>query len=287
MTVLNSIIVEDEAGASNHLSLLIKDVDECIAVQACLRSIEDTVAWLSVNPHPDVAFFDIQLEDGLSFEIFKQCNINFPVIFTTAFDQYAIDAFKVRSIDYLLKPIKEKELRASILKYRSQQTVQVPHEIFEGLVKAIEARQRDYTLVIQSKGKLVPVSERDFSFFYISNGLLHGCTRNGHVFPIDQTIEDLNDRLNSNQFFRANRQFIVNRSAITEAEFYFNGRLSLKLTPTPRSTVLISKAKVSMFKRWLQGEIAGKYLMILTPIIVSFMMSYSGFGQVYSTCLVF
>ncbi len=260
MTPLNSIIVEDEAGASNHLSLLIAEVDETIAVQACLRNIEDTVAWLSVNPPPDLAFFDIQLEDGLSFEIFKQCSINFPVVFTTAFDQYAIDAFKVRSIDYLLKPIKEKDLRFSLDKYRSQTNVHVTRDTFEGLVKAIEAKQSDYTLVIHSKGKLVPVPERDFSFFYISNGLLHGCTRNGQVFPIDQTIEDLNDRLNSSQFFRANRQFIVNRSAIAEAEFYFNGRLSLKLTPPPKSTVLISKARVSIFKRWLQGEFAGKYL---------------------------
>src|SRR5688572_1915030 len=255
MTALNSIIVEDETGASNHLSLLIKEVDESIAVKACLRSVEETAAWLSANPHPDLAFFDIQLEDGLSFEIFKQCSVNFPVIFTTAFDQYAIDAFKVHSIDYLLKPIKEKDLRFSIEKYRSQKNVQMPQDAFDRLLRAIETRQRVYTLVIHNKGKLLPIPERDFSFFYISNGLLHGCTRNNHVFPVDQTIEELNSKLNPNQFFRANRQFIVNRSAITEAEFYFNGRLSLKLIPSPKIAVLISKARVPVFKRWLQGEI--------------------------------
>jgi two-component system, LytTR family, response regulator LytT len=218
-----------------------------------LGSIEQTVAWLSANHHPDLAFFDIQLEDGLSFEIFRQVEVDFPVIFTTAFDEYAIEAFKVNSVDYLLKPIKEQDLRFSLDKYKRLNKGNISSALIRRIMESIPGYGAASTFLIHYKNKLIPVADKDFAFFYIDNGLVHGCTHTNQVYPIGHTVEELEVKLNAKQFFKANRQYIVNRSAVKEIEFYFNGRLLLKLSPPPKEAVLISKARVPMFKEWMRG----------------------------------
>jgi two-component system LytT family response regulator len=213
-----------------------------------------TVAWLSSNPTPDLAFFDIQLEDGLSFEIFKKVEIDFPIIFTTAFDSYAIEAFKVNSIDYLLKPIKEEDLKFSLDKYRNLNGSKVSRAVIDKIVDSMRARQGLSTFLIHYKDKLIPIAEKDFAYFYIDNGVVHGCTHSNQTYLMDQTVEELDRQLNDRQFFRANRQYIINRAAIKEAEFYFNGRLLLKLSPAAKDNVLISKVRVPVFKDWIKKE---------------------------------
>jgi len=250
MNELSAIIVEDETGAANHLAAVLSTVEPDIRILTVLHSISEAVEWITTHSNPDIAFFDIQLEDGLSFEIFRACNVPFPVIFTTAFDQYAIEAFKVNSIDYLLKPIKEADLRFSLSKYRNTNRVNVDRNLVLQLMDAIESKQRPFTLLVRFKDKLIAVPESDFAYFYLEHGLLKGRTIQNQTFPLDHTIEDLIPLLNRQNFFRANRQVVINRAAIHEAEYYFNGRLSVKMLHGPKEPILVSKARVPVFKEW-------------------------------------
>lgn len=253
MKEIRVIIVEDEIGAANNLQLLLTDVAPEVQLTKVLTSIEQTVDWLLKNPHPDLAFFDIQLEDGLSFEIFNRVQINFPVIFTTAFHQYAIDAFKVNSVDYLLKPIKDEELRFSLDKYKKLNNGNVSQELLAKILSSMPRSREAVTFLVHYKHKLIPIPEKDFAFFFIENGLVHGCTYSNQTYPIDHTVEQLEMELTATQFFKANRQYIVSRAAIKEIEFYFNSRLLLKLSPPAKDPILVSKARVPLFKEWMKG----------------------------------
>lgn len=250
MSELNTIIVEDEVGAANQLKLTLKAVEQNVVVKSVLTGVKETVAWINSNPAPDLAFFDIQLEDGLSFDIFKNCKVKFPVIFTTAYDQYAIEAFKVNSVDYLLKPIKEADLLFSITKYKELKRPGLDQTVLEHVVRLVESRKRPLTLLIRIKDKLIPVPENDFAYFYLESGLVKGRTLKNTAFTLDETLEELISKLNKVNFFRANRQIIVSRAAVHEAEVYFNGRLALNLMHAPKEQVLISKARVPIFKAW-------------------------------------
>ena len=251
MNTISSIIVEDEKGAANNLRLLLAEIAPDIIILEVLPGIEQTVSWLSANPAPDLAFFDIQLQDGLSFEIFKQVDVDLPIIFTTAFDSYAIEAFKVNSIDYLLKPITGDALMFSLSKYRKSIRARVDWSIIDKIVNTIRPQQSS-SFLVHYKDKFIPIAEKDFAYFYIDNGLVHGCTSANQIYVMEQTVEELSLQLNDTQFFRANRQYIVNRLAIREAEFYFNGRLLLRLMPASREEVLISKIRVPVFKDWIK-----------------------------------
>jgi two-component system, LytTR family, response regulator LytT len=252
MKLMNVIIVEDEMGAANSLKLLLEEISPATKVLATLTSIEQTLEWLSTNDFPDLAFFDIQLEDGLSFEIFKRVEIDFPVVFTTAFDQYAIDAFKVNSIDYLLKPIKDADLLFSLKKYENLNKATVDRKLAESILNAVSQSQTT-TFLVHYRDKLIPVAATEIAFFYIDNGLVHGYTHGRQVYPIENTLDELETTLRRQQFFRANRQFIINKTAVKDLEFYLNGRLLVNMLPPAPESILISKARVPVFKEWLTG----------------------------------
>ena len=243
------IIVEDEAGVAANLQYMLTDVAPDMPVLAVLSGVEQTAAWLAANKRPDLAFFDIQLEDGLSFEIFKKAVVDFPVIFTTAYDQYALDAFKTNGIDYLLKPVNEDDLRRSLQKYE-QLTRPVDAGVIERILQSVS---KPLTFLVHFKDKLIPVPAADIAFFYIDNGLVHGCTHTQQVYPIEHTLDELEALLHPQEFFRANRQFIIQRSALKDAVLYFNGRLSLNMKPASSEAVLVSKARVPVFKNWMKG----------------------------------
>lgn len=246
------IIVEDEPGAANNLQSLLHEVAPHIQVLAILASIEEVVEWLKSHVHPDLAFFDIQLEDGLSFEIFRRTEIRFPVIFTTAFDQYAITAFKVNSIDYLLKPIREEDILFSFQKYEQLNKSNVEKEIVSRILESLPAKETT-SFLVHYKDKLIPVSVAEFAFFCIEHGLVYGYTLKHQKYPLDYTLEELEEALSNTHFFRANRQYIINRKAIRDIEIYFNGRLLINLISSPPEPVLISKARVPVFKSWIKG----------------------------------
>lgn len=252
MKELKVIIVEDELGAANNLVQLLSEIAPHVQVIQHLMSIEDTVQWLREHSSPELAFFDIQLEDGLSFEIFKRARVDFPVIFTTAFDQYAIDAFKVNSVDYLLKPIREEELKYSLSQFEKLQKPALPTELINSILNKMSG-QKATSFLVHYRDKLVPVLASDICCFYIEEGLVHGRSFTGDLYPIEHSLDELETMLDADQFFRANRQFIVNRTGIKDIDFYFNGRLSLNLVFQPKELVLISKARVPVFKAWMKG----------------------------------
>ena len=249
---MNVILVEDELSARQNMLAIFNEFNIQIDVMACLESIEEAVKWIQSNPKPELGFFDIQLADGLSFEIFDKTEVSFPIVFTTAFDEYAIRAFKVNSIDYILKPIKKSDVEFAINKYQNSQKHIVDKKILDvihTLTNKVESEKK--TILIKKYDGFIPVSVSDFALFYIENGIVNGLTYMEEKFVVDETLDVLENKLNKTDFFRANRQFIVSKNAIKEASFYFNRRFVLKIYPTPDESIIISKAKVAEFKEWL------------------------------------
>ena len=249
------IIVEDEKSAIKNMVALLQEIDPNITVIASLQTISEATKWITNNPSPELAFFDIQLADGLSFEIFKKTLVEFPIIFTTAYNEYALRAFKVNSIDYLFKPIKKQELVFAINKYKKiNEDLVLKNENFIAIMKTlnIEIKQSyKKTILVKKFDGLIPIQTSSFAYFIIENGIVYGYSYDKEKFVIDETLDQLERQLSSSDFFRANRQFIVSRNSIKEAQNYFNKGFSLKLNPSQNEIILISKAKVSLFKDWL------------------------------------
>lgn len=250
------LIIEDEVLAATHLAALLRDIEPSLTVLAVIDSVaEGRERWGSL-PTPDLIFSDIQLADGLSFSLLEQVRVPCPIIFTTAFDEYAIRAFKLNSIDYLLKPIERESLEASLLKYRS-----LTRPATDDLVRQMQEMLSDRAFVpktyrngflIQFRDKLLPIKVSDIAYFDIEGGVVSATLFTKIRYPIDQKLDDLEIQLDPQQFFRANRQFIVSRKSIQEAELYFNGRLQLQLQPLPGGSVVISKDRASQFKKWME-----------------------------------
>ncbi|GAB4001763.1 LytTR family DNA-binding domain-containing protein [Spirosoma daeguense] len=262
------LIIEDERTAANHLTALLREIEPSLTVLGVVDSVEDGKARWPQLPTPDLIFSDIQLADGLSFSLLENVAVLCPIIFTTAYDEYAIRAFKLNSIDYLLKPIETEALEASLQKYRSLARPASDELVrqMQALLNAREFLPRTYrqSFLIQFRDKLLPINVADVAYFSIEGGVvsatLHSYVaerrttdRRSISYPIELKLEELETQLDPQQFFRANRQVIVSRSSILEAEFYFNGRLQLKLQPTASGLVLISKDRVTLFKKWMES----------------------------------
>ena len=248
------IIVEDETAAAVNLRSMLSIVAPEAEVVEVLESVEEAVEFFKGEVEADVVFMDIHLADGDSFRIFDSVDIEIPIIFTTAYDQYALEAFKVNSIDYLLKPFKEEELRRALEKLhrltegerqeRRQQNRRVAEEI------ATEAVQ---TMLLRHKDKIIPVKTEDVAFFYTSEERVTVTTLKGDCYPVDKTLESLSQQLSAGKFFRANRQFIVSRRAVKDIAVWFGSRLALNLSVETPERIIISKARVPEFKGWLQS----------------------------------
>ena len=253
---MKAIIIEDEQSAAENLKFLLQTVDPEIEILRTIESVSDAVAYFKDYEIYDLVFMDIHLADGNSFEIFKEVEPAAPVIFTTAYDQYAIHAFKQNSIDYLLKPIREMELKNSILKFKNIQKSMNYSEIeIESLINLIKSPKKKYrsSFLIQKNETFIPVATKDFAFYFIQNGVVRGKTFSNEVFSFNEKMEDLENDLNPELFFRANRQYIIQRAAVKSLQSYFNGRLMVELDPKPLEEVIISKANASRLKAWLDG----------------------------------
>jgi len=253
------VLIEDEAIALRKLKNLLRAVNSQIVIIAELESVSDACAWFKNNPSTaiDIIFSDIQLSDGLSFEIFEQTAMSLPIIFTTAYDEYAIRAFKLNGIDYLLKPIQEHEVRSALIKYQNTRQLYNQQQLSEvqQLMRSFQPRQaaQKPAFLVYYKDKIVPLPSDDVACFYTQNQLVYTLLYTGQKFTIQETLEDVEKRLNTEEFFRANRQFIIARKALVEAEIYFNNRLTVKLNPPPPDLIIISREKVAQFRQWLQG----------------------------------
>ena len=246
------VIVEDEFTARENLKIVLKNIDPEIEIVGEVDSIAEAVDFFRSHSNIDLAIFDIELADGSSFEIFKQTEVKVPVIFTTAYNQYAIDAFKVDSVDYLLKPIVQSELKAAIEKYKKRFTPTVDYEALYERLRSL-ARPPTYKkhFLIEQGNNLLPLRVIDIAYFFIENEVVRCKSFNGNIFYLRTKLEDIDEQVDPDQFYRANRQFIVNRNAITKVSLYFNGRLLLHVQPEHNAQILISKARATEFKNWM------------------------------------
>ena len=253
---LRVLIFEDESLSAEHLVKMIRRYDPSIELLGVIESMAQGVDWLSCNEHPDLMMMDIQLSDGSCFELFRKTTINCPVIFTTAYNEYAIQAFKVNSIDYLLKPIDFQELKNAFEKFiKQRQFINTDQEeIYERLYARL-TRNNHYRkrLLIKIGEQLKQVCMEDIAFFLFEEGLCWAVTHSKCRYPIDHSLEELEQMLNPDMFFRINRKFIVNPESIDKIHTYFNNRLKLQLRPDPETEVLVSRERVSGFKNWLDS----------------------------------
>lgn len=251
---MNVIVVEDELSAKKNMLAIFDELNIYINVLACLESVEEAVNWIESNTKPELGFFDIQLADGISFEIFDKIEVSFPVIFTTAFDEYAIRAFKVNSIDYILKPINKSDVEFAINKYKNLQKETIDEKKLLDVLQTLTSNedQNKKSILIKKHDGFIPVPVSDFALFFIENGVVYGLTFKDEKYVVDETLEELYKKLSHTNFFKANRQFIASRKTIVEVSNYFNGRLMLKTTPKTKEKILISKARVGLFRQWLE-----------------------------------
>lgn len=246
------LIIEDEAPAYRRLVKLIGECDNSIEIAGIIESVKDGISWFNENPAPDLIFSDIQLADDLSFTIFKQLNITTPIIFITAFDEYAINAFKFYSIDYLLKPVGVNDLKISIEKYKNIHNKPAISNFEEILKKITEKNYRTRFLVAFRDG-LIPVEINDIAYFYSENSVCFLVTKSKKSHIISETLDSLESQLDPKMFFRANRQFILSANCINKVEPYFNQKLIVKVDPTCEQEITISKNKATTFKSWLNA----------------------------------
>lgn len=247
------IIIEDEKPSARRLQRMLAKLD--IEVEVLLHSVEDALQWFENHNHPDLIFLDIQLSDGLSFEIFENIEIKSAVIFTTAYDAYALRAFKLNSIDYLLKPIGEEELTLAIDKYRmrlpQKQLVTMDfEEIKKMLVNPLEREyKKRFSVKVGQHIKLVNVEE--IECFYSENKGTYAHTTVGRNYLLEMTLEQLEDELDPQNFFRVSRKFFVNINAIKDIISYTNSRLQIKLNSFDEHLVIVARERVKDFKDWL------------------------------------
>ncbi|CAN5531733.1 LytTR family DNA-binding domain-containing protein [soil metagenome] len=247
------LIIEDEQPAADRLKKQLADVDPTIEIIDVLVSIKSSVAWLKSNPSPDLIMMDINLADGLSFDIFNEVTIAAPVIFTTAYDQYALDAFKVQSIDYLLKPIKKEDLQRALSKYHS--LVSLNSTQVQTILKQLSSAGRDYQkrIIIRYGDTIKMVDIAEVAYFYTEDKINFLCTKENLRYPIDQNLDELETILNHQTFFRINRQFIINIQAIDKMLAWSKSRVKVILKPVTAIETIVSTERSPHFKEWLTG----------------------------------
>ncbi len=251
---MNVIIIEDEKPSARRLQRMLSRID--VETQIMLHSVEESIHWFNTNEHPDLIFLDIQLSDGLSFEIFEAIDIKSAIIFTTAYDEYALQAFKLNSIDYLLKPIDEDDLAKAVSKYKERSSDQKQivtldfDDIKKLLVNPIEREyKKRFSIKVGQHLKLINID--DIECFYSENKGTYVYTNSGRYYLLDTTLEHLEDELEPQTFYRINRKFFVNINAIKDMISYTNSRLQIKLNTYNEQDVIVARERVKEFKKWL------------------------------------
>jgi DNA-binding LytR/AlgR family response regulator len=253
---MKAVIVEDEMLAARNLQTILEGLDKNLQVIAVLESVAETVEWFTCNHSPDIIFMDIHLADGSAFEIFNRIKIKCPVIFTTAYDEYALKAFKVNSIDYLLKPVDFNEVRNAMAKLDMLTAPMNITSVVDTLLASFKNTSsfKTHFLVSARGDKLVPVRAEDIAFFNIDTGIVKAYTYDGKSYLFEYTLDELMNLLDPNIFFRANRQYIISRRAIKDIDLWFNSRLSINLKISAPEKILVSKARIPEFKFWFGGR---------------------------------
>lgn len=251
------LILEDEVAASMRLQRMIQSLRPESSCLAVLRGVEEALQWFAANDQKqvDVAFVDIQLSDGLSFELFTHLDVTFPVIFTTAYDQYAIQVFQVHTIDYLLKPIKQEQLADALVKLERYGR-KTDMQVLQAAVAALPGAQSRQRFVVKTSRSIRVVNISDISYFYSENKVTYLTCFDGKRYAMDQTLDQLEVSLNPGMFYRANRQCIVSIHGIEELQTHSRSRLRLILRPPLAQDVIVSTEKAGSFKDWLRGGLS-------------------------------
>jgi DNA-binding LytR/AlgR family response regulator len=249
------LIVEDEDLAVKKLKKTLADVEESAEVTGTTDSIKSTVEWLQDNPKPDLILMDIELADGQSFEIFNLTEVKCPVIFTTSYDEFALKAFKVNSVDYLLKPVQKDELKAALDKFRKLKAESKNDVSIDSLVKELQQKlqPKDFRkrFLVKHAQKLVSIEVEEIAYFYSDGRLNFFKTRDNKKFIVDYTMDELEEMLDPEKYFRISRSFYVSVNSIEKIEDYFGNRLILQLKPAVDKEALVSREKVTDFKKWM------------------------------------
>ncbi|QXP59611.1 LytR/AlgR family response regulator transcription factor [Olleya sp. HaHaR_3_96] len=247
------IIIEDEKPSARRLQRMLTTLD--MEAETMLHSVEESIDWFNTNPHPDLIFLDIQLSDGLSFEIFEAVEVKSAIIFTTAYDEYALQAFKLNSIDYLLKPIDDQDLETAVTKYKARLPQKTSIALdFEDIKKLLvnpvdRVYKKRFSVKVGQHLKLVNID--DVECFYSENKGTYLYTTEGRNYLLDTTLEGLEKELEPETFFRINRKYFVNINAIKDMISYTNSRLQIKLNNYNEAEVIVARERVKDFKEWL------------------------------------
>lgn len=246
------IIIEDEQHNAELLKGIVQKYDSTAVMLAILPSIQESVEWLNTHPHPDVIFMDIRLEDGLSFDIYKQVDIQSPVIFTTAYDEYALQAFKVYGVAYLLKPIIQEELQAAMEKVNSFRPL-ISTDDVSGILNMLQTQQKKYKtrflLHYRETYKMIEVT--DIDYVYLEHKIVHFKLLDGSMIIVPYNLEELEEQLDPHYFFRVNRQYILHIHSIESIHKYFNEKAKIVLKRDRNAEVIVSRIKMPQFKLWL------------------------------------
>jgi DNA-binding LytR/AlgR family response regulator len=252
---MNILIIEDEIFTANRLRQLVLEYDKSIEILASLTSVATAIEWLGSHQPPDLILQDIQLSDGTCFDIYEAIPINSPVIFTTAYNEYALKSFEVNSIDYLVKPYDFNDIKRVLEKFRNFSSIFQTAKIDDlkdlGETKKVLPRIR-FLVRIGDHYKIIPTSE--IAYFISDGGLSFACLFDGKKYPLDQSLSELSDELDENDFFRINRNCIVNSKSIQKISSWFNSRLQLEIHPNPEVEIIVSRERVREFKTWLGGS---------------------------------
>jgi Response regulator of the LytR/AlgR family len=250
---MKALIIEDESIAAGHLKNMLLGIDPSIEVLPSLDSIESSVQFFNSNQEVDLIFLDIELGDGQSFEIFSKVDVQAPIIFTTSYSEHALKAFKLNSVDYLLKPVNETELSAAIEKYKKlhvEEKLKMQFNLLQ-MLQGVRKSKNRYLAKIGTR--LTSLSADQIAFFYTRDKMLYIKTFNNQDFIIDRRLEDIEKETDPVQFFRANRQFIISYNAVQAVHTWFNGKLRVDVQPEPFEKIIISRQRAAEFRKWL-GE---------------------------------
>jgi two-component system LytT family response regulator len=252
---MKALVIEDEVLASKHLQLVLDEAGD-ISVIAVIESVRETVKRFGKNPQPDIVFMDIHLSDGSAFEIFNQIRITCPIVFTTAYDEYALKAFKVNSIDYLLKPIEVNDVRDALRKLRELSAADATQLAITNLISSFKkgSKYKSHFLIPVKGDKLIPVQTEDLACFYVDSGNIKALTYEGRSYSLDFTLDELTELLDPAFFFRANRQYLISRKSIKDIDLWFNSRLSVNLKVPVPEKIVISRGRIQEFRRWFGEE---------------------------------
>lgn len=251
------LIVEDEIAASDNLTYILKSINAEIEVLDVLDSIAGAIDYFSRPTEAVLVFMDIHLSDGISFEIFEKVKIEIPIIFTTAYDQYAVKAFKVNSLDYLLKPISEEDMLLAMDKFETFSTnSEAIENQLKGVLSLLQASNNtNYKLsyLIQKRDELIPIKVADIAYFFIDMGIVKAVTFEKQVYTLNKKLETIEEELDPTNFSRVNRQYILNKQSIDKLKFHFNGKLIVDVHPKTEERIIVSKLKASEIKAWLNS----------------------------------